>query len=72
MNAGYDRWGRPVVVFDSAVQNTKDVNGQMKFLAWSLELATRMMPDSIDKYLVFMNLENFSFWNCPSMSSTKV
>jgi hypothetical protein len=42
----------------------------MTFLAWSLELAIRDMPPFVDKYVVFMHLENFSLWNNPSFSAT--
>jgi diazepam-binding inhibitor (GABA receptor modulator, acyl-CoA-binding protein) len=49
---GKDQWGRPVVVFDNTVQNTKNVDRQMEFLAWNLNMACRMMNDDVDKYVV--------------------
>lgn len=68
--SGNDRWGRPVIVFDNTVQNTNVVDNQMKFLAWNLEFAIRQMPSNIDKYLIFMHLNAFSFFNCPPLQST--
>jgi hypothetical protein len=68
---GYDRWGRSIVVLDNTVQNTNSIDDQMTFLAWNLEFAIKMMEkDRVDKYLVFMHLENFSFRNIPPISST--
>lgn len=68
---GQDKWGRPIVIFDNSVQNTTDSEGQLNFLAWNLETAISFMPKQIDKYVVFMHLENFSLFNCPSMKTTR-
>jgi len=74
-NAGLDRWGRSLVVFDNTVQNTKVVDGQMKFLAWQLNLACRTMavetPLIADKYVVFMHLYDFSLFSAPSWAATE-
>ena len=51
---GKDRWDRPVVVLDNTVENTRNIDDQMLFLAWNLELAIRDMPSHVDKYLVFI------------------
>jgi hypothetical protein len=69
-NPGFDRWGRPVVIFDNTVQNTPNVDDHMIFLAWNLEFAIRQMK-STDKYVIFVHLTNFSFFNCPSWKSTR-
>lgn len=68
---GHDRWGRSVLVFDNTVQNTPHIDDHMTFLAWNLEFAIKLMPPTVDKYLVFMHLENFSFWNTPPFASTR-
>lgn len=68
---GYDKWERPVVIFDNSVQNTKSADDQQTFLAWNLEYACKMMPKTVDKYLIFMHLEVFSLFNCPSISVVK-
>ena len=65
---GYDAYGRPVVVFDNSVQNTKDVDSQLVCLSHNLDTACRMMDPAVtDKYVVFMNLEIFSLFSCPPM-----
>ena len=63
--AGRDRYDREVVIFDNSVQNTQDSDGQLTFLAWNLEMAIHTLPPHVDKYVVFMHLENFSVLNCP-------
>lgn len=68
---GSDQWGRPVVIFDNTVQNTNSVDDQMLFLAWCLEFAIKDMPEHTDKYVVFMHLRDFSFFNTPPFASTK-
>ncbi|GMH98865.1 hypothetical protein TrST_g13147 [Triparma strigata] len=39
----YDRFGRPVVVFDNSVQNTQNEADQMKFLSYCFDLACKAM-----------------------------
>ena len=67
---GRDRWGRPVIIFDNTVQNTSNIDNQMRFLAWSLEFAIRDMPTHTDKYVIFMHLNRFSMFNSPPLKST--
>lgn len=67
---GYDKFQRPVIIFDNTVQNTQSTDDQMNFLAWNLELAIKFMPSKIDKYVILMNLSNFSFFNIPPMKVT--
>jgi hypothetical protein len=69
--AGEDKWKRPVIIFDNSVQNTTNTDGQLYFLAWNLETAIRIMPEKVDKYVVFMHLEHFSLFNSPNMKATK-
>lgn len=58
-------------------QNTTDVENQMRFLAWNLEFLIREMDVDantdkfVDKYLIFMHLENFSFLNMPPFKATR-
>lgn len=68
---GYDRWERPILVFDNTAQNTSGMDGQLRYLAWSLDLAIRSMQEHVDKYVVFINLEHFSVFTCPSMPCSK-
>lgn len=68
---GHDRWQRPVLIFDNTVQNTPHVDDHMTFLAFNLEFAIKTMPLEVDKYLVFMHLENFSFFNIPPFAATR-
>ena len=67
---GFDRWGRPLVCFDNSAQNTSNVDDQMLYLGWLLNLSCREMPENVDKYTIFMHLTTFSFFSIPSMSST--
>jgi hypothetical protein len=67
---GLDKWGRPVVCFDNAAANTTNIDAQMLFLGWMLNFTCREMPKNIDKYNIFMHLENFSFFSIPPLSAT--
>ena len=69
--AGRDRYDREVVIFDNSVQNTQDSDGQLTFLAWNLEMAIHTLPPHVDKYVVFMHLENFSVLNSPPYQTTR-
>lgn len=66
-----DRWGRPIVIFDNTVQNTKDADANMRFLAFNLEHALRRAKPPVEKYVIFMHLSDFSLSNNPSWSVTK-
>ena len=67
-----DRFGRPVVIFDNSVQNTKDAGGQLRALAFVLEHALRRCDGSrVRKYVIFLHLNDFSLRNNPSWSVTK-
>lgn len=68
---GKDKYGRSVVVFDNTVQNTTDHDDQINFLAWNLEFAIHEMSKEVDKYVIFMHLNNFSLFNCPAMATTR-
>ena len=52
------------------MQNTDDADAHMMLMAWSLELATREMSLDCDKYVVYINLENFSIFNSPPITET--
>lgn len=68
---GFDRWGRSVIVFNNTVQNTPNSEDHLTFLAWNLEFAVKLMEqkdesiEAIDKYLIFIHLDKFSFFNMP-------
>mmetsp|Transcript_15639 Transcript_15639/g.26066 ORF Transcript_15639/g.26066 Transcript_15639/m.26066 type:complete len:281 (-) Transcript_15639:801-1643(-) len=70
-NPGYDRWGRPLMVFNNQVQNTSCADSHMRLLSWYLEYSIRQMPPNIDKYCVFMHMEGFSLFNAPSFAETR-
>lgn len=57
---GKDQWGRPLLIFDNSVQNTSCPDAHMRLLSWGLEFAVKMMPDTVDKYMIFMVM----YFNC--------
>ena len=71
----YDRHGRPMLLLDAAAENTKDAAKQIKHLEWQMERLSRSMESSpnenVEKNCIFVNLERFSLWNCPSMQNTR-
>jgi hypothetical protein len=66
----FDKWGRPILLLDNTVQTSTCVVKQQIHLSWNLDLACCLMPPSVDKYVVWINLENFSIFNCPPFSSS--
>ena len=64
---GLDKWGRPILVFDNHVENTWKQDQNMKFLCWNMERAIRLMPQGVEKFTIFIRLEDFSLFNCPPM-----
>ena len=70
--AQLDKYGRPVVIFDNSVQNTKDAGAQLRALAFVLEHALRRVDGTpVTKYVIFLHLNDFSLRNNPSWSVTK-
>ena len=69
---GWDRWGRPLMVFNNAAQNTSDSEAHMRFLCWNMEECERAAGmNGSSKYCLLINLEEFSMFNNPPMSETK-
>ena len=56
---------------DNTVQNTKDVPGQMEGLVFTLFRGIRLMPAGIEKYVIFINLSNFTMSNAPPWAAIK-
>ena len=56
-------------------ENTKLAKNQIKHLTWQMMRLSRRFETSpnvnIEKNLVFVNLEKFSLFNCPSMENSK-
>ena len=69
---GIDRHHRPVVVLDNTVENTTEQSGQMRFLLFNMEYSILHMKPPVEKQVVFINLEAFSIWNAPALSTTKI
>jgi hypothetical protein len=71
----FDRHGRPLLILDSAAENTSDPKKQVRHVLYQMERVIRRMDASpnaeIEKQCVFVHLNNFSIWNCPSMSNSK-
>lgn len=59
-NAGMDRWGRPVVIFNNSVNNSNDPRAQMRYLAFNLETALRKAraaeANNVAKFVIFMHM----------------
>ena len=71
----FDRHGRPMLLLDSAAENTSNATTQIHHLEWQMERLVRRMESSpnadVEKNCIFVNLERFSLWNCPPMKTTK-
>ena len=67
--SGFDQYNRPIIILDNSVQNSSNYDESLTFVAFSLDQAVDIMPPTVDKYLVFFNLKNFSLFNCPPVKS---
>eukprot|EP00472_Partenskyella_glossopodia_P007084 CAMPEP_0197520642 /NCGR_PEP_ID=MMETSP1318-20131121/5983_1 /TAXON_ID=552666 /ORGANISM="Partenskyella glossopodia, Strain RCC365" /LENGTH=352 /DNA_ID=CAMNT_0043072315 /DNA_START=12 /DNA_END=1070 /DNA_ORIENTATION=+ len=67
--AGKDKFGRPVVVMDSSCENSTDHNKKIEFLLFNLEYAKKLMEGNVDKWVLWIYLDNFSFWSAPPMKT---
>lgn len=68
---GRDVYGRPVLVADSTVENTKELKGQLRHVMFNMERCCRVMRNPVQKLVLFVPLTNFSLWSAPSLESTK-
>ena len=68
---GIDRHHRPVVVLDNTVENTTEQSGQMRFRLFNMEYSILHMKPPVEKQVVFINLEAFSIWNAPALSTRR-
>jgi len=60
---GCDRFGRGMCVLDNSVQNTVDIDAQLRYLAYCIEAARSNCHAGVDKVTVVVNLEAFSMKN---------
>jgi hypothetical protein len=71
----FDRHGRPILILDSSAENTSDPKKQVRHVLYQMERVIRRMEASpnrdVEKQCVFVHLNDFSIWNCPSMSNSK-
>ncbi|GAB5356270.1 hypothetical protein AAMO2058_000276000 [Amorphochlora amoebiformis] len=68
--AGKDQYGRPVVVMDSSCENSSDHQGKIDNLLFNLEYAKRLMEGNVDKWVLFIYLDNFSFFSAPPLKTS--
>eukprot|EP00403_Amphidinium_massartii_P001580 CAMPEP_0178376590 /NCGR_PEP_ID=MMETSP0689_2-20121128/3481_1 /TAXON_ID=160604 /ORGANISM="Amphidinium massartii, Strain CS-259" /LENGTH=561 /DNA_ID=CAMNT_0019996617 /DNA_START=61 /DNA_END=1743 /DNA_ORIENTATION=+ len=69
--AGCDRYGRGMCVMDNSVQNTVDLDAQLRYLAYCIEAARSNCSPGVDKITVVVNLEAFSMRNTIPMRAVQ-
>jgi len=64
---GFDRWGRSIIILNNSVENSKNPDDIMEYMAFNFDFALREMELSgkAEKYVVFVQMSNFSFFNTP-------
>lgn len=73
-----DRWGRPILVLNNTKENCKDWEENVRWLTFQLERARKAMEIDhrrtgarlVEKWVVFIHLTEFSFWNNPPWKVT--
>mmetsp|Transcript_15409 Transcript_15409/g.19071 ORF Transcript_15409/g.19071 Transcript_15409/m.19071 type:complete len:297 (-) Transcript_15409:853-1743(-) len=74
---GNDGFDRPLIILDDSKDNTniKDAKAKqraaMKHLTFNMERATRQLKNGVNRWVVFISLEDFSLWTSPSVSTTR-
>jgi hypothetical protein len=68
---GPDAFGRPVIVCDSSVENTWDLDGNMKALLFTLNRAIAQMKPPVQKYVIVIRLGETNLRKLPGPMQTK-
>jgi len=74
---GPDGFQRPIIILDDTKDNTniQDAKGkqraQMRHLAFNMERASRLLKNGVNRWVVFISLEDFSLFGSPSIATTK-
>lgn len=69
--SGFDCWGRPILAMDDSTRTYTNIEENLTFLAWTLDMACEVMPPSVDKYVAFLNMKKFSVLNSPPFQTCK-
>jgi len=69
--SGSDCYGRPIIAMDDSTRTYTNIEENLTFLAWTLDLACEVMPPSVDKYVAFLNMKRFSVLKSPPFQTCK-
>lgn len=67
----FDCWGRPILLLDDSTRTYTNIDENLTFLAWTLDLACEVMPATVDKYVAFLNMKRFSVLKSPPFQTCK-
>jgi hypothetical protein len=67
---GFDRHCRPILYIRPGRENTSSHTRQMQFFVLTVEKALQLMPPGVDKFVVIMDFDGYSFSNAPPLATT--
>lgn len=67
---GFDRSGRPILYIRPAKENTTTYDRQVQYFVFTVERALRLMTSGVDRFVVIMDFEGYSFSSAPPRSTT--
>lgn len=74
---GTDKYGRPLLILDDSKENVKIKNAaekqkqSMKHLVFHMERNFSMFNNTVRRYVLFINLQDFKLFSAPPMKTTK-
>ncbi|KAI8985816.1 CRAL-TRIO domain-containing protein [Pilobolus umbonatus] len=68
---GFDKCGRPIWIMRPRLQNSKDIERQIKHIVYSLERGIRLMPQNVENIAIIIDFKEASSAHNPSISTCK-
>jgi hypothetical protein len=68
---GFDKFGRPILYLRNHRENSKDHAKQIRLLIFNLEMAIRMMPEGVERFVLIFDFGQYSPSNAPPMNISK-
>ncbi|KAJ2159891.1 hypothetical protein GGF46_002673 [Coemansia sp. RSA 552] len=68
---GYDREGHPLVYMYSQRQNTKDAQGHLRLIVFTMEQALRSMPSGVTKLTMVIDVSKYSMSQAVALSTAR-
>jgi hypothetical protein len=68
---GFDKEGHPILYIIPERENSKDFDAQLKFIAFNMERAIKIMPPGVEKIMLIIDYAKMKMDNAPPLSVCK-